>query len=327
MLQQVPRYPTKTTTRCLKDYLEEAGFEVTQRTVQRDLKALSQVITGLQVDGDKDIPGWSWAKDTMLKEIPSMDANMALTFKLANSFLDAMFPPAVLDRLHPYFDCADNVLQQIDIAGYRNWGDKVRIFSRTQPLVPAIISEETAAVIYEALFGGKQIRARYMRRDGDEVEYNIHPLGLVFRESVVYLVATIWEYSDLRQLALHRFQSCSVLEHDAVVPEDFDLDQYLAQGNFEYGDIEGKQMHLKALFSNWAGQHLLETPLSHDQVVSEAGEGELLVEATVKDSWQLRWWLMGFGCNVEIISPQALRDEFRQIVMKMHEVYCHGIGE
>ena len=321
MLRQVPRYPAKTTTRSLKEVLEEKGFEVTQRTIQRDLKALSAVMPGLLVDDEKDFPGWSWAKEALLLDLPAMDANMALTFQLADHFLKIMFPPSVLNRLQPYFDSADNVLKTVDHPGYSHWGEKVRILSRTQSLIPATIREDVVAVIYEALFKGKQFRGRYIRRDKDEVEYDIHPLGLIFRESVVYLVATIWDYQDPRHLALHRFKQCDLLDEDAVAPEGFDLDQFLSEGSFDYCDEENNTIQLKVLFSNWAGHHLLETPLSEDQKTEEKEEGQLQVEATVKDSAQLRWWLLGFGDFLEVLEPEALRVEFADICHRMSECY------
>jgi len=326
MLRHVPRFPTKTTTRNLKDVLENKGFEITQRTIQRDLKALEGVMPGLCVDNEKDFPGWSWDKESLLHELPSMDVNMALTFQLTNHFLKTMFPPSVLHHLKPYFDNADNVLQMVDNKGYSNWGDKVRILSRTQSLVPATIQEDVVSIIYEALFKKKQFRGRYIRRDKDEVEYDIHPLGLIFRESVVYLVATIWDYQDPRHFALHRFKQCDLLEEDAVAPEGFDLDEYLSEGSFDYCDAEHNTIQLKVLFSRWAGHHLLETPLNEDQKTVEKEEGQLQVEATVKDSAQLRWWLLGFGAYIEVLTPKTLRKEFIDTCQGMTETYIGTIS-
>ncbi len=205
--------------------------------------------------------------------------------------------------------------------GYTHWGEKVRILSRTQPLVPATIQDNVVTVIYEALFKGLQFRGRYLRRDGDEVEYDIHPVGLIFRESVVYLVATIWDYTDPRHLALHRFTHCSLLDGKAAPPKDFNLDDYLAKGSFEYGEVEGEMIRLKVRFFDWAGNHLLETPLSEDQVVSQGDDGELDVEATVLASGQLRWWLLGFGYYVEVLEPKELRDEFVEIIQNLEKQY------
>ena len=322
MLQKIPRFPKKTSTGKLRDILKNNGFEVTQRTIQRDLKSLSQVLPGLQVDEDKDIPGWSWSKETkLLLDIPTMDGNMALTFQMVDYFLKNVFPPSVLNQLRPYFDSAENVLRVTDEHGYAHWQEKVRILSRNQALIPAEIDEKVITVIYEALFKGRQIRARYKNRSGDEVGYDLHPLGLVIRESVVYLVATIWDYQDLRHLALHRFKHCDLLDDNVKIPKGFNLDQYLASGSFEYGEKENETIKLKALFFDWAGHHLLETPLSEDQQTSDPDDDQLLVEATVNDSAQIRWWLMGFGDNVEVLEPKELRKEFTEIAENLRDIY------
>ena len=324
MLRSIPisrKIRKRITTRQLMDALSEKGFDVTQRTIQRDLKALAKIVPGLQTDGHKEVQGWFWKKDTFLLDVPAMDVDMALAFQLAKHFLKNMFPPAILGQLEPYFETSKNVFEGVDNTNYPNWDDKVRILTRTQPLIPASIHEDTVAVIYEALFKEKQFRGRYVRRDGDEVEYDIHPLGLIFRESVIYLVATIWDYQDPRHLALHRFKHCDLLENNVVAPEDFDLDNYLKKGSFEYCEKDDEMIRLKVLFSNWAGHHLLETPVSSDQQTSEKGEGQFLVEATVKDSGQLRWWLMGFGGHVEVLEPEGLREEFSAVAQKLLALY------
>lgn len=321
MLQHVPKYPTQTSTRTLKDVLSKNGFEVTQRTIQRDLKTLALVMPGLQTDGGKDIPGWSWAKDSLLHDIPAMDSNVALTFKLADHFLKTMFPPSVLSLLDPYFDSAKNVLKMVDNSSYTSWGDKVRTLSRTQQLIPAPIKDDVVTVIYEALFKGQQFRGRYVRRDGDEVEYDIHPLGLIYRESIVYLVATIWDYQDPRHLALHRFKQCDLLVKDATTPEGFNLDDYLAKGSFDYCENNSDMIRLKVLFDYDAGKHLYETPLSENQTISKTDDGHLLVEATVQESSQIRWWLLGFGSYVEVLEPIELREEFESIAWELFANY------
>ncbi len=321
MLRHVPIYPKRTTTGVLQEVLKDAGYEISRRTIQRDLNGLAAVIPDLQVDGNKDIPGWFWARESRLRELPAMDTNVALTFGLADQFFTTMFPPTVLGRLRPYFDSAGKVLQEVGNDGYSGWGDKVRILPRTQPLIPAEVADGTMEVIYEALFSGKQFRGRYTRRDGDEAEYDIHPLGLIFRESVVYLVATIWKYQDLRHLALHRFTRCDLLEEDAVQPDGFELDRYVQEGSFEYCEYEEETIRLKAVFEYGAGQHLFETPLSEDQQISETEDGELEVKATVKNSSQLRWWLLGFGSYVVVMEPGELREELKEIVSEMFENY------
>jgi len=51
-------------------------------------------------------------------------------------------------------------------------------------------------------------------------------------------------------------------------------------------------------------------------------DGELHIEATVKDTGQLRWWwLLGFGDYVEVLEPIELRKEFEDISRNMDIIY------
>jgi predicted DNA-binding transcriptional regulator YafY len=321
MLKRIPRHPSKISTRELLTALNEEGFSASQRTVQRDLKILSGFFPDLRSDGSKDVAGWFWEQNSAVHDFPGIDPPMALTFKLAEQFLSELIPPALLELIRPYFDCSEQILGALDQPELAGWKEKVRIVPRTQPLIPAAIDDKTVAVVYEALLHGKQFRGRYRRRDGDEAEYDFHPLGLVFRDSVVYLVATVWNYHDPRHYALHRFQRCQLLDDDARSPADFDLDHYIASGTFEYTKPEGKPIKLTTLFTAGAAHHLRETPLSADQQLTDKKDGRAQLTATVKDSQQLRWWLLGFGDQVEVIRPKGLREEFRAVAEGMWGLY------
>ena len=48
---------------------------------------------------------------------------------------------------------------------------------------------------------------------------------------------------------------------------------------------------------------------------------QLLVKATVSDTAQLRWWLLGFGGQVEVIKPNFLREEMIQNIKSMNKRY------
>jgi predicted DNA-binding transcriptional regulator YafY len=64
-----------------------------------------------------------------------------------------------------------------------------------------------------------------------------------------------------------------------------------------------------------------ETPLSDDQKIVTKHDGHKQVTATVKNSLQLRWWLLGFGEYVEVIKPKFLRDEFIEISQSLGKMY------
>jgi predicted DNA-binding transcriptional regulator YafY len=325
MLKRIPRYPRRVSTREIRDALVSEDFEVTQRTVQRDLKNLAEIFPGLATDGNPDAAGWFWEREATIHDVPGIDPPTALSFKLVEAFLEDKLPPVMLDLLHPYFKCADSVLGALDKPGLAQWTRKIRVLPRTQPLIPARIDPEVVGVIYEALFREKQFRGRYRRRDGDEAEYDLHPLGLVFRESVVYLVATVWNYGVPRQFALHRFQRCTLLEDDALSPQNFDLESFIRKGAFEYVDQDCETIRFEALFNARTAQHLQETPLSEDQVITPEKDEWDRVTATVKNSLQLRWWLLGFGGQVVVLQPETLRNGLLKTAESMVRHYqSHG---
>jgi predicted DNA-binding transcriptional regulator YafY len=118
---------------------------------------------------------------------------------------------------------------------------------------------------------------------------------------------------------LHRVHHAEVLEAPAIVPEGFDLDRYIQEGEFAYP--VGEPIHLEAVFSRGAHLHLHDTPLSADQVITELDDERVLLRATVENTAELRWWLLGFGELVEVRAPADLREEFRTRAMAMAAIY------
>ncbi|MBC7944089.1 MAG: WYL domain-containing protein [Burkholderiales bacterium] len=73
-----------------------------------------------------------------------------------------------------------------------------------------------------------------LRTGKDLTEYVVNPLSLVVRNSIVYLVCTMWDYKEVRQLALHRVRKAELLDSASVMTTGFDIDAYIAQGEFGF---------------------------------------------------------------------------------------------
>ncbi len=80
-------------------------------------------------------------------------------------------------------------------------------------------------------------------------------------------------------------------------------------------------MKLIVIFDKEAAFHLLESPLSYDQVITTKRDGRIQITATVKDTRQLRWWLLGFGDQVEAVRPKKIKDEFIDISLNLYNTY------
>lgn len=306
----------------IKNKLERElpGFQTTLRTIQRDLVDLRDALFPIEGDGCKP-QGWKWRDGESIIQIPAMDLTAALTFRMAEDHLARLLPKTCLNSLAPHFKHARKLLQKYEIDALTDWPRKVGVVSRNQPLLPPVIDAQVVDVVYQALFENRRFQVQY-RRPGKEAEQReLNPLGIVFNDPAVYLVATCWDYTDPLLYALHRMSEAQLLETSCTRPEGFDLPTYLAEGALGFATQTGKTLRLKVLFEPDAAWHLQETPLAKDQTITQRRDGRLLVEAQVMDTPQLRWWLLGFGPQVEVVGPKKLREEFGELCRNMAARY------
>ena len=209
MLRFIPRHPRKVDTATLQDKLAKAGHDINLRTIQRDLNKLSDV---LPLVGDTAKPqGWSWAANAQVMDLPALDPQTALTFKLVESHMRQLLPASTLDYLQPWFHTASGVLDQ-NGNGLAHWPDKIRVLPRGLPQKAPDIAPEVAEAVYQAVLLERQLQITYPGK-GEEPEtrtHTVHPLALVVRDRVVYLICVFDGYTDPRQLAMHRILSAEM---------------------------------------------------------------------------------------------------------------------
>jgi predicted DNA-binding transcriptional regulator YafY len=321
MLRMVPRAPAKVSAKELCERLCAADFNVTKRTVERDLKELAQVFP-IVVDSRDKPYGWSWLRDASSFDLPGLTVPEALTLTLVEQHLRHHLPPMTVDALRPHFRSAARTLSAIeDSAPSRAWLDKVRSVPPQQPLLPPRMDEECQRIVYLGLMRDRQLKLHYRKRDADAptVYTAVHPLAVVQRGGLVYLVCMFDRYEDVRTIALHRVQHAEVLFEPARRKPGFDIDAYIGSGQF--GVIAGEPIDLRASFTRAAGEHLFETPLSADQVLTSGPDGRLSLAATVPNTRALVWWLLAFGDGVVIQEPASLREELAGIAQRMAAAY------
>lgn len=324
MLRLIPRHPAKITAKQLTNKLEAENFAVTKRTVERDLQTLSESFPLLADERDKPY-GWSWQKDARTFDVPGMSNAEALAFRMVELHLASLMPASTLALLGPYFKTAQQRLDQTVGNPAHAWLDKVRVAQPAQALQAPAVDPAVQDIVYEALLQEKQLQIAYQKRgEADTVDYRVHLLGIVPRGPIIYLVCTLFDFPDVRLLALHRVRSAEMLAAASRTPGGFSLDAYLASGALGFGEIEKQTITLEAVFSHGAGDHLHETPLSADQVLSSLPDGRLKLKACVVQTEQLRWWLLGFGDGVEVMKPKALRQELARVAESLHGTYGGG---
>jgi len=318
LLQLLPRRLPGLTSVELRDKLHDRGFAIHLRSVQRDLDRLSARFGFTSDEGTP--PRWFWPPGAADLTIPSQDPHSALTWQLIEQYLDPVLPLTIKREAEGQFRAARTVLKASCAHQARRWRRRVRLLPRGLPMKPPEIEGSVLDAVHSALLEARQLEVEYLaRRASTSKMLRIHPLGLVIRESVYYLIGTANDYTDVIQMALHRFSRAEILPDPVREPAGFDLDRYIEQGGFLYP--QGSYIELVARFDAYTAQHLQESPLADDQTSRGLDGGWVEVRATVLDSQQLQWWLMGFGDKVEVVKPESLRETLRQQFASLHHRY------
>ncbi|HID46965.1 MAG TPA: WYL domain-containing transcriptional regulator [Chromatiaceae bacterium] len=321
LMQLIPRNQPGTRRRIgtqeLEKRLAELGFDVSRRTLQRDLQNLMAAFPHLRNDGHQEALGWYWDEKAAEESIPAMDHSVAFSLKMMDKLLRPRLP-ALMKRLAPYLEAADKLLP----FERKKETERIIVVPRSMPLLPVAMDEAVMDVIYQCLVDERQFRARYRRRDGEAAEYVLNAHGLVLRNEVTYLVATAWHYEDPRHYALHRFEKngLEILDTPAHTPAGFSMAEYVDQGGFLYLR-SALPLKISLLMDKNTATHLEETPLSEDQRIEADESGWVRITATVADTEQLRWWILGLGNKAEVERPEALREEIAGILTASLERY------
>ncbi|MBU3824739.1 MAG: WYL domain-containing protein [Candidatus Oceanisphaera merdipullorum] len=308
LLQNIPREPHFISSQALLSRVEDAGFQASLRTIQRDLSNLSALFPLIQNEPQgrgKTGVGWAFTRDSQRMGFPGMDAVTALTLSMAMQHLRPLLPPQVLQHLQPLQYEAEERLAKHNSASYQHWVNKVRVVP-SYFLQPPQADAEAVELIYQALLENRQFCATYRGK----AQRVIHPYGLVQQDHTLYLLCRFYQFDDIRVTALHRYQQVQLLA-DPVRPfSEFKIDDYLDKGALRWLLPEQQPLLLKLRLPDWMAEHITESPISTMQrlTVDDHHANHYILEAQVLDSMQFRRWILSQSDGLLVLEPASLRD-------------------
>lgn len=294
LLRRIPKGRTITAPE-LHQQLMEAGYEREMRTIQRQLETLSEFYDIERDDSSKPYR-YCWKANAKGLSLPGLSAQESLLLTLAEQQLHSLLPTKLMKSMQGFFRQAHGQLdEKAKNQPEREWLDKVRVVSTTQPLLPPRVDSNVFEQVSNALYANQWLDVDYKNAAGKKTSSRVMPLGLAQQGPRMYLVCRFEGYDNERSLALHRITSASASTLTFTRPNEFNLKQFDDNGRFGYGD--GTKIRLSFRIEKAAGLHIVECPLSADQQVVELDDA-YEISATVVDSSILEWWLRGFGAAV-----------------------------
>ncbi|MCA0756616.1 YafY family transcriptional regulator [Paenibacillus sp. N4] len=274
-------------------------LEVSERTVVRDMEALSGA--GIPVYAERGAQGGWRLSEGYRTQLTGMkpeelaavivaahgellsDLGIAGHFEAGVQKLIAASPAeaslsaaAARQKIH------------IDGAGWHQAAEQ-------QPLLPAV---------QEAVWESRKLLLRYAREEGI-AERIVHPLGLVAKRSVWYLVA---ETEDgLRTFRISRLLAADRLEETFERPAQFELAAFWEQS---VGDFKRRlpSYPAKVLLSAEAAGRLERERYVKTISAEETGDGRLRAELEFQTLASACEIVLSFGPRMEVLEPSELRE-------------------
>ncbi len=122
-------------------------------------------------------------------------------------------------------------------------------------------------------------------------------------------------HKSIRTFKLDRIKELKILDKCFLDGEDFDLYEYLGRA---WSMIpEGRIYNIKLRFLPKVAENVTEVQWHITQKVTYNSDGSATIEFRVNGLGEITWWILGYGDQVQVLAPKALRDKVLQAAKNM----------
>jgi hypothetical protein len=151
-------------------------------------------------------------------------------------------------------------------------------------------------------------------------EFEIAPYALKIFKQRWYVLANSTAEDKLRIYALDRLQCVETTKATFKLPKDFDAETYFSDCFGIIAMDEQKPETIKIKVSAYQANYLRSLPLHHSQT-EERKEEYSIFTYKLKASYDFRQEILKYGSDIEVLSPEWLREEIAETVSIMCKCY------
>lgn len=302
----------------IEELAEETG--VTRRTIHRDLSAIEEA--GYPVISEWDNGRKLYRFLTRFKDVPPVNFTLQelMTLYFFRSHLDVLRGTPFQEDLEAIFRKVNSVLPpryaahmeriaRVSLPLLQGGRDYGRVAEPLQRLREALLYQYRVTMSYDA------------KGQGTPVNYEVDPYTLIFYKGGLYLLGYAHNRRAVRTFAVERIGHVEVGKERFEMPAEYRPEEQL-QGAF--GIVREGVMPIRVRFAP-AVAHMVRERLWHpSQQVVEEPEGSVILSFTAGGRMEIIAWLLSYGRHAEVLEPAELRDEVRETVMAMGEMYGEG---
>jgi len=278
-------------------------FGTSRRTIFRDLQQLQTI--GVPYHYDAQAGGYTIDPEFFL---PPIDLNLqeALSLLLlvhrASGHLQLPFKNSALFAALKIENNLPDTLRQYCNTALKN------ISTRPGPQSPASHLDKTFSLLQRALVKKRKVKVKYDSFfEKKVVELTLSPYHLVYNRRAWYVMGYSSMHKSIRTFKLNRIKKLSLLDKCFVDGDTFDLADHI--GRAWSMMPEGKLYNIKLRFLPKVARNVAEVQWHSTQQSNFNDDGSVILEFRVDGLGEIVWWILGYGDQVQILSPKQLRNQ------------------
>ncbi|KNY45358.1 transcriptional regulator [Vibrio harveyi] len=331
IIQLLPKLPGRIATSTLIERLLESGYEASERTIQRDLNKLSSLFPIVVNDTSKP---YRWSLDVGFAcSTPSTETVTALALTLAEPVLMQQLPSSAFSLISRETNRSKKLLSALQQNELSRWQDKIRVVPDGLQYAPQYINADIWEALTTSLLKDTQVSVKYYsRKKSEERELVLSPLGIVNKSRHSYLVAVAHGYTAPTIYALRRFRQAIVLQSPAVIPDGFNLDDYIQSGALSWSQPNEVQQELVANISSDLAFSLQENIINDSQEITtiEGTSEQYRLRVKVPNNKETLWWIFSLNNEITVLSPIELKNQIvsclESQLSRYHAIENQNIG-
>lgn len=185
--------------------------------------------------------------------------------------------------------------------------------------------KENIDIIHEAVTSSKVITYQYgkynidkefiFNRDGEL--YPVEPYGLIFENGFYYLIGKYIPNNEFRHYRLDRIKNIEITDERFRKDRTFNLQEYVSQ---TFNMFAGEEMRIRIQFHNELAPAIIDR-FGKDVSIRKVDEETFEISTRAKISDGLIAWILGWGKQAKVVSPEQLVSRIKEEVEKMNEMY------
>lgn len=179
--------------------------------------------------------------------------------------------------------------------------------------------DKTFAQLQQAIQNKRKVNISYHSLfDGKTISVQLCPYHLFYNCRAWYVVGFSDLHKSVRTFKLGRIKELEITDKCFLGGEKFDLADYLGRA---WAMIpEGRIYDVKLRFLPKVAQNVAEVQWHSTQKVAHNPDGSATVEFRVDGLSEITWWILGYGDQVQVLAPAALRKKVLEAAQNIIEL-------